>query len=58
MEANWHQFVAEVKQYWGRLSDDDLHQREGNRDRLVGKLHDLYGMTPDQAGEGIAHIER
>ena len=58
VEGNWRQFIGEVKLRWGKLTDNDLKECEGNRDKLVGKLQELYGMTPDQAGEEIAQIER
>jgi uncharacterized protein YjbJ (UPF0337 family) len=58
VEGNWRQFIGEVKQRWGKLTDNDLKQCEGNRDALVGKLQQLYGMTPDEAGEAIAQIEK
>lgn len=57
VEGNWRQFVGEVKQRWGKLTDSDLKECEGNRDILVGKLQEHYGMSADQAGEAIAHIE-
>ena len=57
VEGNWRQFVGEVKQRWAKLTDSDLKECQGNRDKLVGKLQELYGMTPDQAGEEIARIE-
>lgn len=58
VEGHWRQFVGEAKQRWAKLTDNDLRECEGNRDKLVGKLQALYGMTPDQAGEEIAHIEQ
>jgi uncharacterized protein YjbJ (UPF0337 family) len=58
VEGQWRQFIGEAKKRWGKLSDNDLAACEGNRDKLVGKLQELYGMTPDQAGEEIAHIEQ
>ncbi|MGD8782906.1 MAG: CsbD family protein [Thioalkalispiraceae bacterium] len=57
VEGNWRQFVGEVKQRWGKLTNSDLKECEGNRDKLVGKLQELYGLTPDKAGEEIAAIE-
>ncbi|MGD8570489.1 MAG: CsbD family protein [Gammaproteobacteria bacterium] len=58
IEDNWRQFVGEAKNRWGKLTDNDLKECEGNRDKLVGKLQQLYKLAPDQAGEEIAHIER
>ena len=58
IEGNWRQFVGEAKKHWSKLTDDDLLECEGNRDKLVGKLQELYDMTPDQANKEIAHIEQ
>lgn len=58
VEGNWRQFVGEARKRWAKLTDNDLKDCEGNRDKLIGKLQQLYGITPDQAGEEIAHIEQ
>ena len=58
IEGKWRQFVGEAKNRWGKLTDSDLAECEGNRDKLVGKLQELYGITPDKAGEEIAQIEQ
>lgn len=58
VEGHWREFVGEAKQRWAKLTDSDLMECKGNRDKLVGKLQSLYGMTADQAGEEIAHIEQ
>ena len=57
VQGNWRQFSGELKKRWAKLTDNDIKECEGNRDKLVGKLQELYGMTADQAGEAIAHIE-
>ena len=58
IEGKWRQFIGEAKKRWGKLTDSDLADCEGNRDKLVGKLQELYGLTPDKAGEEIAQIEQ
>ena len=39
----------DVKKFFGKLTDDDLMQIEGNRDKLLGKLQERYGYTRAQA---------
>lgn len=58
VEGKWREFVGSAKQRWAKLTDSDLAECEGNRDKLVGKLQELYGISADQAGEEIAHIEQ
>lgn len=45
----WKQVRGQVKQTWGKLTDDDLDQIDGQRDKLVGKLQERYGYTKMQA---------
>lgn len=43
VEGNWNQFKGTMKEKWGDLTDDDLQQMEGRRDRIVGKIQERYG---------------
>jgi uncharacterized protein YjbJ (UPF0337 family) len=49
LEGNWKQLKGTIKEWWGRLTDDDLMIIEGNRDQLVGRLQERYGWTREQA---------
>jgi uncharacterized protein YjbJ (UPF0337 family) len=42
-----------VKERWGKLTDDDLTAIRGRRDRLEGKLQERYGYAKDQARREI-----
>ena len=52
--GKWNQLKGEVRQAWGRLTDDDLQRIEGSREKLGGILQERYGYTKDQALENIA----
>jgi len=49
VKGNWKQFKGQVKQQWGKLTDDDLTQINGKREELVGRLQAHYGYEKDQA---------
>jgi uncharacterized protein YjbJ (UPF0337 family) len=49
LEGQWNQLKGEVKQQWGKLTDDELDQIEGSRDQLVGKIQEKYGRTRMEA---------
>jgi len=38
-----------VKEAFGKLTDDDLLQADGNTDKLLGSLQSRYGYTKEQA---------
>lgn len=48
-EGRWKQLKGDVKRTWGKLTDDDLDQAEGNRDKLVGSLQERYGWERSRA---------
>jgi uncharacterized protein YjbJ (UPF0337 family) len=50
-EGKWKQLRGEVKVWWGKLTDDDLDNVEGNYDKLIGLLQEKYGYTREQAEE-------
>lgn len=57
IEGNWKQFSGTVKESWGKLTDDDLDEIQGKRDRLVGKIQESYGYAEDEAEKQVAEWE-
>ena len=47
--GQWKQLKGEVKTRWGKLTDDDLAQAEGNYDKLLGAIQERYGYARDRA---------
>lgn len=47
--GNFNQIKGKLKQQWGKLTDDEIDQMEGNADVLVGKLQERYGWDRDEA---------
>ncbi len=38
-----------MKEQWGKLTDDELDQINGNREQLEGKIQERYGIAKDVA---------
>ena len=49
LKGKWMQIRGEAKQAWGKLSDDELTEIEGNMEKLIGKLQEKYGYSRDRA---------
>lgn len=49
LRGKWKQFRGEIKERWGRLTDDQLDMVEGRRDQMVGLLQEHYGYTRQRA---------
>ena len=48
-EGKWKQLKGSVKEKWGKLTDDDLTMIAGNRDKLVGRVQERYGIAREEA---------
>lgn len=53
LEGKWKQVRGEMKNWWGKLTDDDLDRIEGNTEKLIGILQERYGYSREQAEEEI-----
>jgi uncharacterized protein YjbJ (UPF0337 family) len=45
----WKQMRGEVRKQWGKLTDDDLEQIKGQRDLMIGKIQQRYGIAREEA---------
>ena len=53
IEGNWKQFTGNVKEQWGKLTDDDLTAIKGKRDQLEGKIQERYGYPKDRVKKEV-----
>ncbi len=49
IKGQWTQNKGKAKEQWGELTDDDLDRAAGNRDQLVGKIQEKYGVAKEEA---------
>jgi uncharacterized protein YjbJ (UPF0337 family) len=56
--GNWKQFKGQVKEKWGKLTDDEIDVVQGKRDQLVGILQKRYGKTKEEVERELADFER
>ncbi|MCA0404449.1 MAG: CsbD family protein [Proteobacteria bacterium] len=46
--GKWDQVKGKIKQQWGKLTDNDLTEIEGDNELLFGKLKEYYGYNKEQ----------
>ncbi len=51
--GSWKQVRGEARKQWGKLTDDDLEQVRGERDKLAGRIQQRYGITKEEANRQI-----
>ncbi len=47
--GKWKQFSGSAHEQWGKLTDDDMQTLTGQKDNLVGKIQERYGMAKAEA---------
>jgi uncharacterized protein YjbJ (UPF0337 family) len=53
IEGKWKQLAGSVKATWGDLTDDELTEIAGNREKLEGKIQERYGKTREEARKEV-----
>ncbi len=53
IQGNWKQIAGGVRQQWGKLTDDDIAQVNGEREKLAGKIQERYGISQQEANRQI-----
>lgn len=53
LEGKWKQLRGEIRETWGELTDDEIDQIAGKRDKLAGTLQEKYGWSRDEAERNI-----
>jgi len=52
-KGKWLQIKGQIKEKWGQLTDDDLDQAAGQRDQLVGRIQERYGLAKDEVNQQL-----
>jgi uncharacterized protein YjbJ (UPF0337 family) len=53
LSGTWKQMRGQVKQWWGKLTDDDLDRIDGTMDKLAGALQERYGWEREEVDREI-----
>jgi uncharacterized protein YjbJ (UPF0337 family) len=52
-EGMWKQAKGHVREWWGQLTDDDVEQIGGKKDKLIGMLQERYGWARERAEDEV-----
>jgi uncharacterized protein YjbJ (UPF0337 family) len=55
LQGKWHEVKGQVREQWGKLTDDDLKKLSGKQEQLTGVLQQRYGYGRAQAEMEIAN---
>jgi uncharacterized protein YjbJ (UPF0337 family) len=49
LKGRWTQLKGDIRSKWGKLTDDDVTQIQGDTEKMIGKLQERYGLKREQA---------
>jgi len=58
IEGKWKEMAGGVKEQWGKLTDDELTEIGGKRDKLAGVIQKKYGLAKEAVEDQITKFER
>ncbi len=48
VEGNWKQFTGQAQSKWGKLTNDEVAEAKGDRERLEGLIQERYGDSKEE----------
>lgn len=57
VQGQWKQWKGQLKERWGRLTDDDLDVIAGRRDQLLGRIQERHGIAKEEADRQVKDFE-
>jgi uncharacterized protein YjbJ (UPF0337 family) len=58
IKGSWNQLKGEARTQWGQLTDDELDQIAGDREKLIGKVQEQYGWSREEAERDVDAFAR
>ncbi len=59
LKGQWKQLKGEIVKQWGKLTNDEVDQINGEYEKLVGRIQERYGQTREEAeAEVEAYLNR
>ena len=49
LKGKWIQVKGDIRSWWGKITDDDVNQIQGDIEKFIGKLQERYGYGREQA---------
>jgi uncharacterized protein YjbJ (UPF0337 family) len=53
LKGKWKQVKGSIRERWGKLTDDDVDVIAGQRDQLIGKIQERYGVAREEAQKQV-----
>lgn len=56
--GKWTEMKGALRERWGDITDNELEQLRGKRDKLAGLIQQKYGVAKEEAEKQISEFEQ
>jgi uncharacterized protein YjbJ (UPF0337 family) len=49
LKSKWNQLIGKLSKRWAKLTEDELQQIKGNKEKLVETIQEKYGIRKEEA---------
>ena len=53
IKGKWQQMTGEIQSEWGELTNDEVAQIDGDREKLEGLIRERYGKTKEEVHDEV-----
>ena len=57
IKGQWKELTPNIKQHWGKLTEDDLKVNAGSMEYLTDKVEKRYGISHSEAEKQVREFE-
>lgn len=54
IEGKWDQYKGSARERWGELTDNEVQEARGKREKLVGLIQERYGKAKEDAEREVS----
>ncbi len=58
IQGNWHEIKGAIKENWGKITDNELNEINGHREKLVGMIMKKYNLSEKSAENAVGNFWR
>ena len=58
IQGKFAQLSGKIKETWGKLTSDDIALANGQREKFLGRLQQVYGLAKEDAEKRYSELEK
>ncbi len=56
LKGNWHEFKGTLRERWGEITDDEMDQVNGQKEKFIGVVMKKYSLIEADARKAVDKV--